>query len=148
MSQGEGGGRPPKYKTPEQMQAVVDKYFTDCRYNTMLMAGIDTESAFGDDYVPDSYDEHPTVSGLALALDLVRQSLINYEGNAKFLDTIKRAKGRVEAHIEQRLYHGHAVGCIFNLKNNFNWKDRTEVEQFGEIEIITNDKYSSDVEKT
>ena len=37
----------------------------------------------------------------------------------------------------------HPVGAIFNLKNNFGWKDRTEVEQKIELEGV---KKNSDEE--
>jgi len=109
------GGRPVKYKTPEEMQVIIDNFFVQC---------IDDEL-------------HPTVTGLALALDLTREGLINYENkdDTGFYDTVKKAKLRVEAHIEQRLYHNNATGCIFNLKNNFGWKDKTEQEMSGGLEI-------------
>lgn len=94
------GGRPPMYKTAEEMQLVIDDYFDG--------------------------EEIHTVCGLALALRFdSRQSLINYEGKDEFLDTIKRAKMRIEAEYEGRLVSGKAnvAGLIFNLKNNFSWKD-------------------------
>lgn len=94
------GGRPPKYNTPEEMQAVIDGYF-------------------------DTHDK-PTVTGLCLALDLPdRQSLLYYQHEKpEFLDTIKRAKMRIAEYIEEGLYRPTQVtGLIFNLKNNFGWKD-------------------------
>lgn len=108
-------GRPPYYETSEEMQIIIDKFFDDCKTQEL----------------------HPTVTGLALALDLTRQGLINYEnkGNKDLVDTTKKAKLRVEAHIEQRLFHNNAVGCIFNLKNNFGWKDKTEQELSGGLEV-------------
>lgn len=107
-------GRPVKFKTPEEMQVVIDQYFEELKLS-MTKDGV--------------MIEYPTITGLALALGFnSRQSLLNYEGNPEFLDTIKRAKLRVESFIEQRLYSGQATGCIFNLKNNFDWKDKTETE--------------------
>lgn len=107
------GGRPVKYKTPEDMQELIDGFFADCVEKEL----------------------HPTVTGLALALDLTREGLIHYENkdNPGFADTIKKAKLRVEAHIEQRLFFNNPTGCIFNLKNNFGWKDKTEREHSGNI---------------
>lgn len=98
-------GRPPKYKTPEEMQEVIDDYF----YNL-------------------AEDEKPTIVGLALALNLSRQGLLEYADKGEFSDTVKRAKMKVELALEQHLYSGAVAGAIFNLKNNFGWKDKTEVD--------------------
>ncbi len=123
------GGRPRQYKTVEEMQEVIDCYFDDCKEN-----------------------ESPvTVSGLALALDLSRQGLLNYEGRDEFVDTIKRAKQRVEIALETHLLIGRNVtGAIFNLKNNFGWKDKHEVEQTGNVtvEIVRFGDNPTDEERT
>lgn len=120
--------RPLQYQTPEQMQRVVDLYFLACRCHAErapdLLLGLTDEELL---IVDEIRDIHPTVTGLALALDLTRQGLINYEGKPEFIDTVKRAKSRVEAYIEQRLYYQNATGSIFNLKNNFGWKDAVTV---------------------
>jgi hypothetical protein len=102
-------GRPPKYKTPEEMQEAIDAYFAECKENK----------------------EHLTVTGLALALDLTRQGLIEYsqKKDGEFSDTVKRAKLKVENYIEKKLFDANATGSIFNLKNNFDWKDKTEQDQ-------------------
>lgn len=101
-------GRPPKYKTPEDMKKVVDEYF----------------ATLGDD--------KPTVTGLCIALDLTRQGLLEYTDKSdEFSDIIKKAKQKVEHALEQHLYTGQVTGAIFNLKNNFGWKDKTEKELTG-----------------
>jgi hypothetical protein len=102
-------GRPLKYATPAQLQEAVDAYF-------------DSEDG-----------KLPTITGLALHLGFAdRSSLIDYAERDEFFHTIKTAKLRVEAFIERRLYEANATGCIFNLKNNFGWEDRTKSEQMGE----------------
>lgn len=71
----------------------------------------------------------PTISGLALWLGTNRQTLINYEEREEFFDTIKRAKATIEAFNEQMLFSGKNVtGVIFNLKNNFRWRDEVETK--------------------
>ena len=70
--------------------------------------------------------------GLVEACDFEdRQSLINYAGYSKeFLAIVKKAKQKVENYIEERLMLGHNVaGLIFNLKNNFGWVDKQEIDQ-------------------
>lgn len=108
------GGRPPKYKTPEEMRILIDKYFADC----------------------DNNEKPYTITGLALALDLDRVSLLNYADKEEFFSTIKKAKLRVENYLEQRLINDSSTtGLIFNLKNNFGWKDRQDINANVNTEI-------------
>lgn len=105
MNEKHAGGRPPKYTEVEEMQKKIDKYFEDCKLNNRPY----------------------TITGLGLALDMSRQDLINYSKKEKFFDTIKRAKMRVENYLEERLINdSSATGIIFNLKNNYGWKDKQE----------------------
>lgn len=104
-------GRPPKYSSTEVMQADIDAYFAD------------------------GCEGFPTVTGLAIALDMTRKTLMEYEEDEEFGNTVKKAKARVEAFIERRLYEANATGCIFNLKNNFGWKDKNETELTGRLSI-------------
>lgn len=71
-----------------------------------------------------------TISGLAVWLDCDRKTLLNYEEKEKFFPTIKRAKTRIEASIEQGALMGiyNPTFSIFNMKNNFGWKDKQEVD--------------------
>lgn len=86
-----------------------------------------------------------TITGLALALDTTRQTLLEYEGevpgrekaNPKFADTIKEAKLKCELYIEEGMMKGTVPPApgIFNLKNNYEWKD--EVTQTLKHENLT-----------
>lgn len=123
-------GRPPKYKTAEEMQDIIDEYFDNCQGT--LYTDQDGEPKL-DKYGNEIYlgAKPPTVTGLALALGFnSRQSLLNYEGKDAFMDTITRAKARVEAYAEARLFDKDgANGAKFSLANNFkSWKERSEVE--------------------
>lgn len=121
-------GQPPLYNSPEEMQEVIDKYFDTCDAHTrqeVMWNGKTSE-------LVDIKDPLPyTMSGLANALEMSRQSLLNYEKKSEYFDTIKKARGRVEADIERRLIRGGSpVGAIFSLKNNFGWQDRTIVDNY------------------
>lgn len=105
-------GRPPAYKTPAEMQKVIDEYF-------------ETDAFFKNGEV---LEFRPTISGLAYALDLTTHCLRNYEVKEEFITTVKKAKQLVELAMEQRLYGNNVTGLIFNLKNNFGWKDKTEID--------------------
>lgn len=102
------GGRPLKYESAEAMQKDIDKYFAEC----------------------DEKGKPYTVSGLAYALGTNRQTLINYEDKSGFIDTIKSAKAKIERFNEEMLYSKDVstTGVIFNLKNNYGWKDKQEIE--------------------
>lgn len=115
MSEKHAGGRPLKYKTKEELQEKIDKYFIQC-----------------------DKDKKPyTVTGLAMALDLDRKALISYGDHEEFSYTIKKAKAKVERWLEENLIsgQGNATGIIFNLKNNYGYKDRQEIDANVNTEI-------------
>lgn len=95
--------RPPKRgERPNHYEASVEKYMTE--------------------------ECNPTVSDLAVWLQTSRQTLINYTKKEAFFDTITRAKAIIHAHAEQSLWKVKSVnGIIFNLKNNWGWKDQSEI---------------------
>lgn len=108
MNEKHAGGRPLKYKTKEELQEKIDRYFMEC-----------------------DRDKKPyTVTGLAMAMDMTRQELINYGNREEFIDTVKKAKLKVERWLEENLItgQGNATGIIFNLKNNYGYKDRQEID--------------------
>lgn len=118
------GGRPPKFETAEEMQLAIDDYFASC--DNHIRTIYDKEG--GED--KGISDPLPyTMTGLAIALGFEsRQSLVDYKKKDRFSDTIKKARLRVEESIEQRMLKSNGVvaGVIFNAKNNFGWKDKTE----------------------
>ncbi len=93
---------------------------------------VETFSKEVNDYF-DSCDEKGrpyTITGLCIYLDFTRQSLCNYEKDELYFDTIKKAKQRVENYVEEYSLMGklNPAVSIFNLKNNFGWKDKHEIE--------------------
>lgn len=94
------------WKDPAELETLVDGYFAECT----------------------NEERPPTICGLALHLGCDRKTLTNYAHKDEFFPTIKKARQRVEAYLEASLYSGSVAGVIFNLKNNFDWKDKTEVE--------------------
>jgi hypothetical protein len=126
---GASGGRPPMYKTAEQMQVAVDKYFEDCEgYVYKDKDGNPVLDKWGSLVI---VGQKPfTVTGLALALGFnSRQSLLNYQDTEEFMDTVIRAKSRCEAYTESRLYDKDgANGAKFSLSNNFKqWAEKQEI---------------------
>lgn len=102
------GGRPKKFKSVKSLEALIDLYFKD----------------------RDENKKPYTITGLALWLDTSRETLIDYQGDEEFSDTIKRAKSRCEDWVVENMLLNkvNAVAAIFNLKNNWGWKDKTETD--------------------
>jgi hypothetical protein len=134
-------GRPPKYKTPEEMQRIIDLYFLACRVHTdgdaSRLADLSEDELL---IINDIVDEVPTISGLAYTLDMTTQAFRDYEKKDEFLCTVKKAKQRVEMSLEQRLANPACTGSIFSLKNNFGWKDKTETEHSGSFAVTMPNK--------
>ena len=116
-------GRPNKFKSVEEMQIAIDNYFKEC----------------------DEKERPYTISGLAYALDTNRQTLLDYQEKDDFSDTIKKAKAKIEQFVEERLFVGNnTAGVIFNLKNNYNWKDKQEIEADVKNDVTINIELSDE----
>lgn len=128
-------GRPVKYKNKEEIEEKINKYFASCfkiLTNKKGNAALDIQGN------PIMIRVRPyTMSGLADALDLSRQGLLNYTNKEEFFDTIERARRKVEMYAEESLFEKETVnGAKFSLSNNFNgWKDRKETEHTGSIRL-------------
>ena len=95
-------GRPSLWVNPEVLSKLVDSYFEQ--------------------------EKQPTLSGLALALDISRSSLYNYGEKDEFLHIIKKARARVEhAYEKLLLYSPSPTGVIFALKN-MGWADAQKID--------------------
>lgn len=118
-------GKPPMYKTVDEIEEKIEKYFENCKgYPLTDSKGKQIFNKFGS---PVFVDVHPpTITGLALALGFAsRQALLNYQAKPEFNDTITRAKARVEQYAEERLFdRDGSNGAQFSLRNNFKgWKE-------------------------
>ena len=133
-------GRPPLWTDVDSLEATIEEYFDFCDNRIQQVYSKKSDSVI-EVINPAPY----TMSGLAYYLHMDRRSLLNYSKKADFFPTIKAARDRVALDVENRLMEGgNAAGAIFNLKNNFDWKDKTEVEGSGSIEVITR-KHSAPV---
>jgi len=107
-------GRPLIFKSAEELQTAIDAYFAKC----------------------DKLNEPYTISGLAYDMGIDRKTLLNYSKRDEFFPTIKKARDKVEVYVEKLMLKSSGVvaGVIFNAKNNFDWKDKSEVEVSGGFE--------------
>lgn len=108
------------YDDKNEFDKKVNEYFKECDIN----------------------NKPYTMSGLANSLDMDRRTLLNYSKDEKFFLTIKKARQRVEQQLEENLYRlGNNSGIIFNLKNNFNWKDNeenTNIDSLNKVQELLN----------
>lgn len=120
------GGRPLIFKSVKEVEDKIEEYFDYC--DNRLVNGYDNKTNEQFAYInPEPY----TMSGLAYYLGIDRKTVINYSNKDEFFHTIKRAREKVEMDIERRMNDKNTFtpGLIFNAKNNFDWKDKTEVDQ-------------------
>lgn len=102
-------GRPRAFKSVEEVEEKINAYFNYC----------------------EEKEKPYTMSGLAYYLEVSRQTLVNYSNEDEYFDTIKKARDRVQMQLEENALSNKAnpTFTIFNLKNNFDWKDKMEVEK-------------------
>ena len=133
------GGRPPKYKTKEEMQEKIDEYFNSCYRPIGRTTSSGEYKILKDDNGNIIYEQHRpfTITGLADALDMSRQDLLNYQEKEEFFDTVTRAKRKCELYAEERLYDKDGNrGAMFSLSNNFkDWKEKQSIEANVNTEI-------------
>lgn len=101
-------GRPLKFETPQVLEDKINEYFDKCEKN----------------------GTKPFITELAYHLDTSRETLREYKERPEYVDSIKKALTRCEMALEQNLIEGkvNPTGSIFNLKNNYGWKDKTETD--------------------
>jgi len=103
--------KPLKYKSAEQVQELIDGYFTDC----------------------DANNKPYTITGLAYALGTCRKVLLDYQYQEqkhidskiadKISDAITRAKQRCEVYANEALYDKcKARGAERDLAVNYAWR--------------------------
>ena len=115
-------GRPLLFESEEELSEKIEEYFRVC--DETIIRRIVTKKG---DIIAEISKPY-SVTGLAYFLNTNRQTLVNYEKKDGFFDTIKNAKARIEANYEENALVGdtNVTMSIFSLKNNYNWKDKTE----------------------
>ena len=108
-------GRPKIFNDVKEVEEKINAYFNYC----------------------EEKEKPYTMSGLAYYLEVSRQTLVNYSYEDEYFDTIKKARDRVQMQLEENALSNKAnpTFTIFNLKNNFDWKDKIE-HSSSEVENI------------
>lgn len=127
------GGRPLKY-TPDDFSKRINRYFNSISYYEDVLndAGEPAIDIDGEKIIKVVYATPPSILGMCLSIGINRETLLEYSNREQFSDTIKQAKAKVEQYLGDQLNRTTQVaGIIFNLKNNFGWKDVQTIEQTG-----------------
>ena len=121
-------GRPPFYKTPEEMQIKIDEYFVYCEESERI----------------------PLLGEIAYWLGFEsRQSLWDYLQKDDFSYTIRRIKQKCENELNQMALLGKANPQIakLNLMTNYDFKEKSETDnniKSEQINIIIESAKSED----
>lgn len=125
---GHGFGRPAKYDSPEEMQALIIEYFE----STKTPAG----------------KYQPTIEGLTFHLGFsTRKSLFDYaERNDGFLNVINKAKSFIKSCYEKQLYGFAWAGASFALRNlgKEDWQDEVTQNQNTTVTQVTIEEKTRD----
>ena len=99
------GGRPRIFKTPQEMQREINKYFKYCEEN----------------------NKPPTYAGIARKLGMDRKTFYSYEDRDEVFHTIKEARDKIAEYIEEILIAEGRAGQIFYAKN-YGYKDQQQID--------------------
>ena len=110
FTEGNNYGRPPRFKTPDEMEILTDDYFKDVIEK----------------------DEIPTIFNYADYLGFCTYGALQYyQGNKEpFMSIIKKAKERIlDIQLKMAMRNKiNATVFIFNAKNKHGMKDKVEQE--------------------
>lgn len=132
VSEKHAGGRPLSYGTVGELDQAVRSYFNECDPHIakrMVENGVNElgETIWTLREIM-TIQKPYTMSGLARHLGIDRKTLVNYAKMEQFFLTVEAARERVHEFAEEQLYGKSASGAQFVLKNNFDWKDKSEID--------------------
>jgi len=109
-----------KFSSAQLLKAEAELYFSKCDLNK----------------------EPYLITGLALALDTTRKTLIDYKDKDEYKPVIKWIRLKCENWAEKNLFSGkNPAGTIFNMKNNYGWKNQDGIDVTTQGEKISGFNY-------
>ena len=145
-------GRPKKY-TPESLRRAVKKYFLSITREKKLTERVPTDEKDNDGHViyedkpvMNMLDEQvtviefvvpPSVGGICRFLGIHRSTWNEWAKEEGFSDTVTHAQGCMQAWNEEQLLTRPGKdlkGIVFNLENNYGYREKSSVEMSGGIE--------------
>ena len=133
-------GRPPKYERPGELAEAIQSYLNSCWRPKFNMYGVPVKDPETGKLVFEQYKPY-TITGMAAAIGMTRQTMLEYGKDERFAELIARAKQFIEQSTEEVLLTGKASsGAAFSLKNNFGWRDASEVKSDATVQIREEDR--------
>ena len=126
-------GRPKKY-TAKTLRKAAARYFRSI--SRTVPARDDTGGIIrnddGEEIRVVQYIVPPSITELCIYLDIDRSTWQNYadeQGEPERAAVCREVRARIEAYLERELLtrEKSVQGIIFNLQNNYGWKQKTEV---------------------
>ncbi len=129
-------GRPMAIKNASDLEALVNKYFSSISYKEPFKGpdGTILTDIDGDMIEKTVFISPPDVMSLCLFLNISDTTWENYcnaEKHPDFAPICKRTQMRMEAYLREVLVtreKGSLQGVIFNLQNNYGWRDKKTVD--------------------
>lgn len=136
-------GRRKKY-TKKSLKLEIDRYFNSISRTIQAIEMVDSgrrdergrpifkqapiKNNEGNPIMVTEYVVPPSVSGLCLHLGIDRSTWQNYRAESP--EITEEARARIEAYLEGELLtrKKSVQGIIFNLQNNYGWREKREVE--------------------
>lgn len=127
-------GAKKKY-TSSSLKRAVEKYFDGITYCDVLKKedGTPLRNALGKEIKKRFFAVPPQITSLCLFLGIDRSTWQNYcdkEKNPDLAPICENVRLRIEAFLEEELtVRTKGIGgIIFNLQNNYGWRDKKEIE--------------------
>lgn len=131
-------GRYKEY-TKDTLEKAVEKYFKRITRLTTLKdrAGVPVVNQLGKTVIVTEYLVPPMIADLCNELEITRTTWNNYAKDPEMRPIVERARERIQAWNERELLlrEGKDLkGIIFNLENNYGYRERHQMEVHGGVE--------------
>ena len=151
-------GAPKKIPSASALRKAIDAYFAGITYIEPLTDAYDTGqrtakgrpilemrticNSSGEPIMVTRYAVPPSRQGICLALGISKDTWENYRDQKKshiypgFYEVCAEAELRIEAYLTAELNarKGDVKGIIFNLQNNYGWKNNTDLTVHDSVE--------------
>lgn len=129
-------GRPKKYKSKKALAEAIERYFSSISRTIPAQEALTGNEIYNDDgerIMLTQYVRPPSICSMCLYLGIDRSTWQNYcdeKLHPEFESVTAMTRARIEAWLEEQLLMREkgVQGIIFNLQNNYGWREKKELE--------------------